>query len=91
MKSLVNTSIMAHSYNFLFFSFFFCGADFQMYNKVLLTLVTRLYMTSPELIYVITRSLYSLTTFTPSLTYHLLPQATTNLFCFYEKHRIFQH
>ena len=39
-------------------------SNFQIYNKVLLTIVIMFYITSPELIYLITGSLYLLTPFT---------------------------
>ena len=39
-------------------------SSFQMYNTVLLTVVSMLYVTFPGLIYLITGSLYLLTTFT---------------------------
>ena len=58
--------------------------DFQIYS-IVLTIVTMLYITSPELIYLITGSLYLLTTFTRFL--HPLPPATSNhqsVLCFCE-------
>ena len=38
--------------------------NFHVYNTVLLTIVTTQYITSPEFIQLLTRSLYPLTTFT---------------------------
>ena len=51
--------------------------NFQIHSRVLLTLVTIQFITSPWLIYLITRSLHLLTTFIPPRP---LPLATTNLF-----------
>ena len=48
--------------------------NFQVYNTVLLTIVTVLYTTSPELIHLATRSLYSLNT----LTYFTMLPASGN-------------
>ena len=48
---------------------------FQMCNTVLITAVTMLYIRSPELIHLITGSLYSLINISPSL----LPLVTTRL------------
>ena len=63
--SLVN--ITSHSYNLFLLmrtlKIYFLS-NFQIYNIVLLTTVTMLYITSPVLIYVITGSLYHLVTFT---------------------------
>lgn len=59
-------------------------SNFQIYSIWLLTIVIMLYITSPELIYLISGSLYLLTTFTHFPHPSPPPQATTNLFCFYE-------
>ena len=55
--------------------------NFQICNTILLTIVTMLYITSPQLIYLITGSLYLLTPFT-HFTYPQTPSplATTHLF-----------
>ena len=41
----------------------YCLGNFPVYNKVLLTTITMLYIRSPELITLVTGSLYSLTVF----------------------------
>lgn len=64
---LVNTSFTSHNDHFfvvvklriLKFSHF--RSNFQVYNTVVLTTVTRLYITSLELPHLITESLYRLT------------------------------
>ena len=48
-------------------------SNFQIYNTVLLTIVTMLFTTSPELLYFRTGSLYLLTTFT-HFAHSLCPQ-----------------
>ena len=53
---------------------------FPTYNTVLLTIVTMVSTTFPELGHLITGNFYPLTTFTHSLTQSILPLATTNLF-----------
>lgn len=66
-------------------------SNFQMYNMVLLATVTMLYLRSPELIHLVTGSLYPLTKF----FYFPYSQslATTNLLCFSFPHisEITQH
>ena len=65
---LANTSNMSHNYHF-----FFCGetfkicsvSNFQVYNIVLLTTITILYIRSSELIHLITGSLYPFTNISP--------------------------
>ena len=47
--------------------------NFQIYNTVLLAIVTMLYITSPGLIYLITGSLYILTTLTHFSHFHCPP------------------
>ena len=59
---LVNISITVQS-NLCVCVIYFLS-NFQVYNTVLLTIVTVLYITSPELIHLATRSLYSLNTST---------------------------
>ena len=73
--------------------------NFQICNTILLTIVTMLYITSPQLIYLITGSLYLLTPFThftypqtpsPLATTHLFSVSTSVvLFCFEKQERIF--
>ena len=55
-------------------------SNFQIYNIVLLIIVTMLYITYPQLIYFITGKLYLLTNFTHFLHPSLLPLVTTSLF-----------
>ena len=54
---------------------------FQVYNSVLLTIVTVLDITSPDLIYLITESLYFLTNFIQFPSH--LPLESTSLLCLY--------
>lgn len=64
---LINTSITSHIYPFLFertFMFFALG-KFRLYNTVLSTIATLLYIRSSDFIHLITASLYPL----PSLPY----------------------
>ena len=71
---LVNTSITSDSYHFLFvvrFKIYFVS-KFQVYNTVLLTIITILYNRFPELIHFITGNLHSLTNVSP---FTPLPQA----------------
>ena len=51
----------------------YCLSNFQIHNTVLLTIVTMLFTTSPELLYFITGSLYLLTTITHFI-HSLCPQ-----------------
>ena len=60
----------------------YCLSNFCIYNAVLLTIVTALYITSPELIYLITESLYFLTNFIQFPNH--LPLESTSLLCLYE-------
>ena len=55
-------------------------SSFQVYNAILLTAVTMLYMRSLELTYLVTKSLYTLTNI--SAFSYLLAPATTVLFYF---------
>ena len=71
---LVNTSITSHNSHcvcvvrtFTIYS----PSNLQVYNKILLTIVTKLYIASPGFIYFISRSLYLLTT-VKSFPYPLL-------------------
>ena len=60
----VNISIPWHNYHFFFVMITFtnyCLSHFQVYNTVLLTIVTMLYNRSPELTHFITTSLRPLT------------------------------
>ena len=72
---LVNTSFTSHNYHFfvvvkLRILKFYSRSNFQVYNTVALTTVTRLYITSLELPHLITESLYHLTNilFPPTLS-----------------------
>ena len=65
---LANTSIPSHSYHF------FCVvrtlkiyslSNFQVYDAVLLTIITMVYIRSPEIVHLITGSLYPLTNLSP--------------------------
>ena len=58
----------------------YCLSNFQLYNTVVLTPVTMVYITFPELTYLITGSLYLLTTFSHFPHPNPPPLATTNLF-----------
>lgn len=91
---LVNISIAPHSYHFFFvcmvrtFQFYLRSvlrsiSNFRVYHTVLLTIVTMLYVISPELIHLITGSLYPLTTFFPH-PQPPQPSTTKYNFCFYE-------
>ena len=57
-------------------------SSFQVYNAILLTAVTMLYMRSLKLTYLVTKSLYTLTNIS-AFSYPLAPAATV-LFYFYE-------
>lgn len=80
------TSITTHSYNFVnvLRTFkMYSLSNFRIYNTFLLTIVPLLYVTSPEITYLITGSLYLLINFThlsQALPFHHLPLATTKPF-----------
>ena len=83
--SLANTCIITHNYHFFFVVRTFeihSLSNFQVYNTLLLTVVTMLYLRSPELIPLITGSLYIWSP-SPIFPCHL-PLVTTILVCFYE-------
>ena len=80
---LVNAFIISHGYICVCLrTLKICSlGNFQVYSTVLLTTLTTLYIGSPELIHLITGSLYLLTNISPSpLPSHLL--ATSNLLSF---------
>ena len=80
---LVSTSIISHNYDFFFVVRVFniySPSNFQVYNTVLLTLVTTLYIRSPELTHLITGSLHLLFTFIHFAHPQTPPLATTNQF-----------
>ena len=69
--ALVNTCILSHNYHFFYvmpFSFLFCGENiydllfinYQVYTTLLLTIITKLYLTSPELTHPVTGRLLML-------------------------------
>ena len=65
---LVYTSITSHNYHFFFVVTIFkiySLINFQIYNTVLKYIITILYISSPELIHLITVSLYPLTNISP--------------------------
>ena len=72
--SLVNICYLMQLVFFLMMTAFkiYSLSNFQIYNTVLLTIVTMLYITSSECIYLITGSLYLLTIFT-HFSHHLPP------------------
>lgn len=79
--SVVDTHHHTSLYFFLIMGNFniYSLSNFQIKNTVLLTLVTMLFITSPELIYIVTGNWYFLTTFTHFA--HPYPQLLpTNLF-----------
>ena len=62
---LLHTSITSHNYHFFCDENTYCLSNFQVYNTVLLPIVIMLYIRSPELIDLITASLYPLTNISP--------------------------
>ena len=80
------TSINSHSYNFFLAKSpfkIYSLSNFQIYNTVLLTIATMLYITSLELIYLKARSLYLfdyLHSFPPAPTLHLRQPPICSLF-----------
>lgn len=79
-----STSITSHSYKFFLVVRTFkisSLSNFQIDNIVLLTKATMLYIAFPGLIYLTTRSLYLLTTFSHFSHSPSPPLTTTNLFC----------
>ena len=62
MIKLINTFITSHSYHLCVYVvgilMTYSLSKFQMYNVLLLTIVTMLYLRPPELIHFIIRSLY---------------------------------
>ena len=79
---LANTSITLHNYHlfsvmrtFKIYSL----SNFQVYNTVLLTIITMLFIRSPELIHLITGSLYPLTNISP----FVFMNSCFVLFCFF--------
>ena len=76
---LINTLTVSHSYLLCGENTIYSLSKFQGYNIVLLTLVTKLSVTSPELIHLITKRLYPLTYISPFTP----PSHDTNIFFFY--------
>ena len=67
-KALANTCITSHNEYFFFVVRtlkIYSLSNFQVYNTVLLTIITVLYIRSPELIFLINGSLYPLTKISP--------------------------
>ena len=61
ITNIANTCIIPHNYHFFFVVRTFeihSLSNFQVYNTLSLTLVSMLYIRAPELIPLITRSLY---------------------------------
>lgn len=72
--------ITSHSSIFFFLMRTFkicCLSNFEIYSMVLLTVVTMVYIISPEIIHLITRSLFPLTT----ITHFPHPKTTIKLLC----------
>lgn len=84
--ALANPSVPSPIYYFLFMvrKFKICSlSNFYIYNAVWLTVITTLYIRSPDFIHLITRSLYSLTNLSPS-PLSLAPGNHHSVLCFYE-------
>lgn len=69
-KKLLNISFTSHNYYFVVVVMvrilkLHTHSKFQIYDIVLLAIVTTLYITSPELNYLVTECLYPLTSLSP--------------------------